>query len=422
MAAKRKKPEKKIQRSERSRRKRDAGSDAAWPFRELPPTIDGRAKMDGTWIDATDKDYYNSAYYRQHGKTVQPFSPVRGDGIINLGSVLPPQAIERIKQSGQITFHTVGDTGSTLLTKLPNEEAVADMMAEDVSSTGASFLFHLGDVVYHFGEGNYYYEQFYNPFRDYNAPIFAIPGNHDGMIYDAKMKSLDAFYKNFCTLRPTPSPQAGGLIRSTMTQPGVYFRLDAPFVSLVGLYSNVIDNGPGVISSQNGKFRQVGDKQKQFLIGQLIRLKGERETDPRAVLVAVHHPPFSGDSKHGGSPLMSLDLDDAFSAAGLWPDAVLSGHAHHYERFERTVGTKKIPYLIAGSGGYNMLPIFNPPGAFPYPVPGRSDLSLENYLGVYGYLEITVKSSPREIIYNFNTPRGMNGAKVRAADSKSYAW
>jgi len=98
MAAKRKKPEKKIQRSERSRRKKDAGSDAAWPFRELPPTIDGRAKMDGTWIDATDKDYYNSAYYRQHGKTVQPFSPVRGDGIINLGSVLPPQAIERIKQ------------------------------------------------------------------------------------------------------------------------------------------------------------------------------------------------------------------------------------------------------------------------------------------------------------------------------------
>ena len=83
---------------------------------------------------------------------------------------------------------------------------------------------------------------------------------------------------------------------------------------------------------------------------------------------------------------------------------------------------RKFLILIAGSGGYNMLPIFNPPGAFPYPVPGRSDLSLENYLGVYGYLEITVKSSPREIIYNFNTPRGMNGAKVRAADSKSYAW
>ena len=29
-----------------------------------------------------------------------------------------------------------------------------------------------------------------------------------------------------------------------MTQPGVYFTLDAPFVSIIGLYTNVLD-GPG---------------------------------------------------------------------------------------------------------------------------------------------------------------------------------
>ncbi len=358
-------------------------------FAELTPTIDGRAKLDGSWIDATDKDYYNSPYYQQHAKTVQPFIPVRGDGVIDLGAVLPPQDIDRIKSSGQITFHAVGDTGATLLTKLANEEAVVDMMAEDVGNQGVSFLFHLGDVIYQFGEENYYYEQFYDPFRNYNAPIFAIPGNHDGMIFSSTMKSLDAFYKNFCTQLPVASHHAGGLIRSTMTQPGVYFRLDAPFVSLIGLYSNVIDNGPGVISTQQGKFIPVGEGQKRFLISQLRNLKLKRNTDPRAVIVAVHHPPFSGDAKHGGSPLMSQDLDDAFSTADLWPDAVLSGHAHHYERFERSVGTRKIPYFIAGSGGYNMLPIVNPP-AFPYPVPGRSDLSLENYQGLYGYLEITV--------------------------------
>ena len=38
-------------------------------------------------------------------------------------------------------------------------------------------------------------------------------------------------------------------MRSVMTQPGVYFTLDAPFVSIIGLYSNVLDSGPGVISS-----------------------------------------------------------------------------------------------------------------------------------------------------------------------------
>ena len=38
-----------------------------------------------------------------------------------------------------------------------------------------------------------------------------------------------------------------------MTQPGVYFTLDAPFVSIIGLYTNVLE-GPGVISSQGGKY------------------------------------------------------------------------------------------------------------------------------------------------------------------------
>src|ERR1035441_876885 len=38
-------------------------------------------------------------------------------------------------------------------------------------------------VVYYFGEGQYYYDQFYEPFRAYDRPIFAIPGNHDGMVF-----------------------------------------------------------------------------------------------------------------------------------------------------------------------------------------------------------------------------------------------
>jgi len=39
-----------------------------------------------------------------------------------------------------------------------------------------------------------------------------------------------------------------------MTQPAVYFTLDAPYVSIIGLYSNVLDTGGGIISSQGGHF------------------------------------------------------------------------------------------------------------------------------------------------------------------------
>ena len=72
-----------------------------------------------------------------------------------------------------------------------------------------------------------------------------------------QVPTLDAFLTNFCAAEASVSPDSGGLIRSVMTQPGVYFTLDAPFVSIIGLYSNVLD-GPGVISSQGGHF-PIGD-------------------------------------------------------------------------------------------------------------------------------------------------------------------
>jgi Calcineurin-like phosphoesterase len=89
-----------------------------------------------------------------------------------------------ITRAGQIVFHSLGDTGNT---KGPHDmELVADKMVSDYNDTDPrgvpSFLYHLGDVVYSFGESQYYYDQFYDPFRNYPAPIFAVPGNHDGMV------------------------------------------------------------------------------------------------------------------------------------------------------------------------------------------------------------------------------------------------
>ena len=122
------------------------------------------------------------------------------------------------------------------------------------------------------------------------------------------------------------------MVRSVMTQPGVYFTLDAPFVSIIGLYSNVMDTGGGVISSQGGHFPLVDD-QLVFLKSELARLKPDRQAGKRAIIIAVHHPPLSVDAKTGGSGGLMQDIDSCCKAAGLWPDAVLSAHAHLYQRF-----------------------------------------------------------------------------------------
>ena len=56
------------------------------------------------------------------------------------------------------------------------------------------------------------------------------------------------------------TPEAGSLHRTAMTQPGVYFTLDAPFVRIIGLFSNALED-PGVISSLGGKWPAVPDLQ-----------------------------------------------------------------------------------------------------------------------------------------------------------------
>jgi hypothetical protein len=310
-------------------------------------------------INNTSQAYFNSPYYLLHQKQVQPapaprVSPPR----LNLADVVDDPMIAAIQAAKKIVFHAVGDTGAVKNNNPATEASVADLMAADVAAGGPdapAFFFHLGDVVYYFGEDQYYYDQFYEPFRAYDRPIFAIPGNHDGVVFGTDpniptVPTLQGFWRNFCAAAPGPSPDSGTLVRSVMTQPGVYFTLDAPFVSIIGLYSNVLE-GPGVISSQGGAY-PIGDEQTQFLTAELRRLKAEHDGGTRAVVLAVHHPPLSVDSKHGGATGLSNDIDACCAAASLWPDVVLSGHAHLYQRYARTVGGQTVPYVVSGSGGF----------------------------------------------------------------------
>jgi hypothetical protein len=307
--------------------------------------------------------------------------------------------VAAIQQAGQIVFHSVGDTGSVV--GPATQSLVADKMVTDFNEANLadvpSFLFHLGDVVYYFGEATYYYDQFYTPYRDYPAPILAIAGNHDGVVYPKDpAPTLAGFLENFCTAAPAPSPDAGNLDRTTMIQPGVYYTLDAPFVRILGLYSNVLED-PGVISGQNGQNTVLDGRQIAFLTAALKRVKSDNFAG--AVIIAVHHPPFTGGKEHGGSPLMLADIDSACTAAGLWPHAVFSGHAHNYQRYTRTVNTMQIPFLVAGCGGHSPLSPMRATYRTPYKI--DNTLTLENYDTTdYGYLRVIVNATTMRIEFH----------------------
>jgi len=339
-----------------------------------------------------------------------------------------------IQKAGQIVFHVAGDTGNTSGPK--DGGRVADKMVSDFSEANSaaapSFYYHLGDVVYSFGETAYYYDQFYDVNRDYPAPIFAIPGNHDGMVApNSSTPSLDAFLSNFCTAGEPPhrTPEAGELVRTAQIQPAVYFTLEAPFVRILGLYSNCLED-PGVISDQGGKFPYLGQTQVDFLKAALARIKQQRFAG--ALIIAVHHPPYVAQlqasnpatsksaGKHGGSPDMLKDIDAACIAAGVWPHAVLSGHAHNYQRFTRTKDGRQTPYIVSGNGGHGVSALTKK-GTPAIRVPlqqlvlsdGSDSVEFDNYDDQdFGYLRVLVNTKQLRIEYH----PASDGAEAKTPD------
>ncbi len=328
-------------------------------------------------------------------------------------------AIQRIQSNGQIIFHATGDCGSTRGPTTQNE--VTDKMVADFSGAVPAempqFALLLGDIVYNFGESQYYYDQFYEPYRNYPAPVLAAAGNHDGMISPlAHASSLAAYLRNFCAdpaLGYTVTPEAGGLSRTAQIQPGVFFTFDAPFVRILVLYSNTLED-PGVISDPN-----VGSAQIAYLKAALTRVK--REKFAGALLFAHHHPPYALGGQHGSSVEMRRQMDAVCAAVGVWPHAILAGHAHNYQRFTRhRPDGSDIPYIICGNGGHNVQKLKSVNGAavrapqvFQSASATDDAVTFENYDDTdYGYLRLIVNAEQLRVEYH----PASDGAGVKTPD------
>lgn len=302
-----------------------------------------------------------------------------------LDTILSDEEIKSIRKNGNISFHAVGDTGG--IHNATYQHINAEAMEADFSNTNKptpSFFYHLGDVVYYYGEADQYYGQFYEPYQYYPKPIFAIPGNHDGLTSGDGATSLAAFIDNFCADKPHVTKDAASINRDAMTQPYVYWTLDAPFVTVLGLYSNT--------DEYEGKFDQ----------DQIDWFVNEVKTAPKdkALIIAVHHPSYSGDHVRGSSGNVAKMLDDAFQKVRRKADLVLSGHVHNFQRFTRFFDStnEQIPYIVAGAGGYpaRYHLLKDPNGnkievPFKIPKTAETDLTLENYSDTrFGYLILNV--------------------------------
>jgi acid phosphatase type 7 len=313
---------------------------------------------------------------------------------MSLDSILDPQTIKSITDNEKLVFHSVGDTGGV---NTPTYiEAVTRFMEYDFTYAEPpdrpSLFYHLGDVVYYDGESANYWPEFYEPYLNYNAPIVAIPGNHDGDVNPSTGESsLEAFVRNFCSQSAVLSPDNREAPRRTMTQPNVFWTLNTPLVTIIGLYSNCPEGG------------QISDTQRAWFIAEL-----EAAPSDLPVIVAVHHPIYSAYGPHPGSTRLKDLFENCCESAGRSPHVVLTGHVHNYQRFSAPLnGKQDVPFIIAGAGGYNQRlhtlgKVFHDAqqkGKLPLQIEGE-DVLLENFNDQqHGYLRVIVTKKSIELDY-----------------------
>lgn len=292
------------------------------------------------------------------------------------GQALGVQVGIKDDPSAPLTFLVIGDDGG-ISDPNPQKAVAAAIRAQLAGPNPASFVYIVGDIVYFNGDSAQYVPQFYEPFAHAQVPIVGVPGNHDGDTTDDPTRlPLDTFMANFCATTPgkpsvDPQDEYG---RDTQTQPSHDWTLALAQVTIIGIYSNVV--GGGYLYQQ-----------------QIDWLTEELKTAPtdRPLLVTLHHPPYSVDAFHGGCAQLGATLDNCFTAAGRWPEAVLAGHVHNAQFLTRTRPGGTTLYVVMGGGGYHVLHDLAPDAK-----PG-----LEVIPGVtfeygdassWGYLRLTVSS------------------------------
>ena len=197
---------------------------------------------------------------------------------LSLEKILSVDQMSLIENSGYLAFHVVGDTGG-IVYPVPQGN-VAYAMISDLNITDKSkvpaFFYHLGDVVYYYGE---------SPSIIRNSMSNTKLMHHQFLLYLETMMVMlvinqtnlpfAIFARNFCAKTQEVTNDAGEVTRSAMIQPNVYWTLDAPFLTIIGLYSNV---------PEGGEFDQ---KQIDWLKEELANAPKDK-----AVIICVHHPAF----------------------------------------------------------------------------------------------------------------------------------
>ncbi|MFD1662961.1 metallophosphoesterase family protein [Streptomyces caeni] len=260
----------------------------------------------------------------------------------------PADKLIRRDDPDRFSFMVLGDTGEG---DGPQYAVVPGFLK---AGQDTRFAIVASDVIYPVGDAADYGTKFFRPYRDYPAPIYAIPGNHDWY------EDLHGFMRVFCDAEPlapepAPRPPTRAWLRALLwhrphrvdeqrlseartlrsapaqraLQPGPYWAIDAGPVRIIGIDTGLL----GTIDAEQGRWLREaarGPRPKILITGSPLYVDGE------------HHPcPIDGG---GTVDDIVRDPDHRFVAA-------IGGDIHNYQRYPVDVDGRTIQYVVSGGGG-----------------------------------------------------------------------
>jgi hypothetical protein len=256
----------------------------------------------------------------------------------------------------QFSFLLVGDTGEG------DRSQYALVPALEAQAETTDFLFICSDVIYPAGSVNDYRLKFYEPYREYPGPIYAIPGNHDW--YD----NLEGFMRTFCGREP---PEPGNGFPRWFARAALRHRLwrhPDPCDTDAFDQARQLRGTPGQepLPPQRSPYFALESERVVFvgidtgITKSLDREQGEwllevSRSSPKAKVLLTGTPIYVNNTRQ---PLQIENASGSFSTVDSIVRershnyvAAIGGDIHNYQRYPVSVDGRTIQYIVSGGGG-----------------------------------------------------------------------
>ena len=283
---------------------------------------------------------------------VRMIEAVRGQS----GSLDPQSSLFEVKPPGvagaeDFSFIVIGDPGEGD----PSQHILRDRYLEVGRRPDVKFMIISSDVIYPSGDMKDYETKFYLPFKGFDKPIYAIPGNHDWF------SALDGFAANFMepgAARAAIHARVAADLMLTSTTPGRIEGLISRARELQSEYGVRVgsQHGPffeiqgerfALVAVDTGILKRVDPSERAWLEAALARARG------KFLMAVLGHPLYAGGFYQGDSDPSFSEIHRLLKDHGA--AVVMAGDTHDFEYYHEQWGSPAEPrdmhHFVNGGGG-----------------------------------------------------------------------